>query len=188
MTIFTLGPYCSYERTVSQWKNAVFKFCPFLLPCLCPPSPSLQVVHQCGTSEWDAKLDALTTSEDALRAAVRVHLFTLLFEDCKLLCAKIVSGSKVISRMVELLSETQNILKSWKVSRSEREPWHKPYAATAVPETPKWMTPMLLFIDLHEKVVLGINRRAKLEKVQRIAEFTSCFLSHSHSVCLFILI
>ena len=31
--------------------------------------------------------------------------------------------------------------------------------------TPKWMTPMLLFIDLHEKVVLGMNRRAALTKV-----------------------
>jgi hypothetical protein len=31
--------------------------------------------------------------------------------------------------------------------------------------TPKWMTPMLLFIDLHEKVVLAMNRRAALNKV-----------------------
>ena len=35
---------------------------------------------------------------------------------------------------------------------------------THVP-TPKWMTPMLLFIDLHEKVLLGMNRRAKLAEV-----------------------
>ena len=33
------------------------------------------------------------------------------------------------------------------------------------PQTPKWMTPMLLFIDLHEKVVLGMNRRSALSKV-----------------------
>ena len=34
------------------------------------------------------------------------------------------------------------------------------------PQTPKWMTPMLLFIDLHEKVVLGMNRRSALSKVR----------------------
>ena len=34
-------------------------------------------------------------------------------------------------------------------------------------ETPKWMTPMLLFIDLHEKVILGMNRRARLAKVRK---------------------
>ena len=28
--------------------------------------------------------------------------------------------------------------------------------------TPKWMTPLLLFIDLHEKVILGMNRRTAL--------------------------
>ena len=32
-------------------------------------------------------------------------------------------------------------------------------------ETPKWMTPVLLFIDLHEKVLLGMNRRARLAKI-----------------------
>ena len=33
-------------------------------------------------------------------------------------------------------------------------------------ETPKWMTPVLLFIDLHEKVILGMNRRAELAEVR----------------------
>ena len=31
--------------------------------------------------------------------------------------------------------------------------------------TPKWMTPLLLFIDLHEKVILGMNRRTALEPI-----------------------
>ena len=40
-----------------------------------------------------------------------------------------------------------------------------PGAAPVALETPKWMTPVLLFIDLHEKVLLGMNRRARLAKV-----------------------
>ena len=39
-------------------------------------------------------------------------------------------------------------------------------AAAAAAGTPKWLTPMLLFIDLNEKVVLGMNRRAALTKVK----------------------
>jgi hypothetical protein len=40
------------------------------------------------------------------------------------------------------------------------------------------MTPMLLFIDLHEKVVLGMNRRAALVKVKYISWFTFSHLRY----------
>merc|ERR1712059_156254 len=32
-------------------------------------------------------------------------------------------------------------------------------------ETPKWITPMLLFIDLYEKVVLAMKRREAMGKI-----------------------
>ena len=51
--------------------------------------------------------ERLSNGPEALRAAARIHLFTLLFEDCKLLCAQIVNKSKVVSDMVKLLNFVQ---------------------------------------------------------------------------------
>ena len=51
--------------------------------------------------------ERLSNGPEALRAAARIHLFTLLFEDCKLLCAQIVNKSKVVSEMVKLLDVVQ---------------------------------------------------------------------------------
>ena len=91
----------------------------------------------------------------AARAAVRIHLFTLLFEECKILCAKIVEESKIVSSMTHLLATAQNVLQTLNSSTTDPN----------LNLTPKWMTPLLLFIDLHEKVVLGMNRRSALETV-----------------------
>jgi hypothetical protein len=41
----------------------------------------------------------LCSSDDATKAAARIHLFTLLFEECKLICAKIVDEVGVVSVM-----------------------------------------------------------------------------------------
>ncbi len=98
--------------------------------------------------------EELCSGADALRASARVHLFTLLFEECSVLCAKIVDESRAVAHMTKLLSTAQVVMKA--ASARQR--------ATPV-ETPKWMTPMLLFIDLHEKIILGMNRRARLAKV-----------------------
>ena len=51
--------------------------------------------------------ERLSNGPEALRAAARIHLFTLLFEDCKLLCAQIVNNSRVVSEMVKLLDVVQ---------------------------------------------------------------------------------
>ena len=47
------------------------------------------------------------------KAAVRIHLFTLLFEDCKLLCAKIVQETQILTSMTRLLHVTQQKLKQY---------------------------------------------------------------------------
>lgn len=103
-------------------------------------------------------IEAFATGADAQKASARIHLFTLLFEDCKILCAKIVHESKVAVEMTMLLEC------SWKVMEAAKEAAKASSVEGHVP-TPRWMTPMLLFIDLHEKVLLGMNRRAKLADV-----------------------
>ena len=82
-------------------------------------------------------------SPESARAAVRIHLFTLLFDDCSRLCVRLVEGSGAVELMVRLVTVAQEALQS---QQGERE-------------TPKWITPMLLFLDLYEKVVLAMQRR-----------------------------
>jgi E3 ubiquitin-protein ligase HUWE1 len=93
----------------------------------------------------------LVSCSAASRAAVRIHLFTLLFEDCNRLCVRLVEEASVVELMVRLVSAAQEALAVYQL------------AATHV--TPKWVTPMLLFIDLYEKVVLGMKRRAAMAEV-----------------------
>ena len=82
----------------------------------------------------------------ASKAAVRIHLFTLLFEECKVLAAKIVDESNIVMAMTHLLSNAPKVLGGIDTEKKENQQI-----------TPKWMTPLLLFIDLHEKVILGTD-------------------------------
>ena len=41
----------------------------------------------------------LCSSDDATKAAARIHLFTLLFEECKIMCAKIVEQVGAVTSM-----------------------------------------------------------------------------------------
>ena len=86
--------------------------------------------------------------EESKKAAVRIHLFTLLFEDCSRLCVNLVENSGAIGAMVRLITVTQESLQMQTSST-----------------TPKWITPMLLFIDLYEKVVLAMNRRSAMSDI-----------------------
>ena len=42
-------------------------------------------------------------AQDSARAAVRIHLFTLLFEDCSRVCVQLVEGSGTIELIVQLI-------------------------------------------------------------------------------------
>ncbi len=110
-------------------------------------------------------LAALCSSGDAARASARIHLFTLLFEDCSILCAKIVDESRAVADMTRLMTTMQEVMKKAK----------QEHGSSASIVTPRWMTPMLLFIDLHEKIILGMNRRARLASVS-YSLLNSCLL------------
>merc|ERR1712226_306251 len=85
---------------------------------------------------------------ESTRAAVRIHLFTLLFEDCSRLCVRLVETSGAVELMVRLVATAQEVLQ-----------------VAETRETPKWITPMLLFIDLYEKVVLAMKRREAMGQI-----------------------
>ena len=94
----------------------------------------------------------LSQGEEALKASARIHLFTLLYEDCRMICAKAVDEANIVSKMADLLDKTQKAM----IAKVEGE---------KIPETPKWMTATLLFVDLHEKVILGLKRKSDLSDV-----------------------
>ena len=71
--------------------------------------------------------------------------FRFRFFQCKVLAAKIVDESSIISAMIHLLSSAPNALQHEQKDQK-----------TSTVTTPKWMTPLLLFIDLYEKVILGM--------------------------------
>eukprot|EP00092_Neocalanus_flemingeri_P041280 GFUD01044951.1.p1 GENE.GFUD01044951.1~~GFUD01044951.1.p1 ORF type:complete len:4316 (+),score=1501.53 GFUD01044951.1:136-13083(+) len=93
---------------------------------------------------------AVKEAPESARAAVRIHLFTLLFEDCSRLCVQLVESSGAIELMVQLIAVAQEALQGAPVEGRE---------------TPKWITPMLLFIDLYEKVVLAMKRRDAMASI-----------------------
>ena len=79
------------------------------------------------------------------KAAVRTHLFSLLFEDCSKLCVELVEQSDTMQEIVELIEMTQTVL----LNKANKNPESKIDGNY----TPKWITPILLFIDLYEKVM-----------------------------------
>ena len=85
----------------------------------------------------------LSSSAASAKAAVRIHLFTLLFEDCSRLCVELVESTATMPDMVSLVDVTQAALNKIKLEGPETKD---------MLATPKWITPMLLFIDLYEKV------------------------------------
>jgi len=94
--------------------------------------------------------EGVAEGSESARAAVRIHLFTLLFEDCSRLCVQLVESSGAIQLMVQLISVAQEALQG---------------APGVARDTPKWITPMLLFIDLYEKVVLAMKRRDAMASI-----------------------
>ncbi|XP_068082120.1 E3 ubiquitin-protein ligase HUWE1 [Anabrus simplex] len=100
------------------------------------------------TGEEESQIvTVLTASINALSLATRIHLFTLLFEgpgfqEMHIPCALVVERSGVLPSLVKLLLETQKLMT----------------ACSNMP-TPKWMAPLLLLLDLLEKVAVLSRRR-----------------------------
>ncbi|XP_036596594.1 E3 ubiquitin-protein ligase HUWE1-like, partial [Trichosurus vulpecula] len=98
-------------------------------------------------SEW---ISQMVTLPQASNLATRILLLTLLFEELKLSCARIVESSGILNILIKLLEVVQPCLQAAK----EQKEVH----------TPKWITPVLLLIDLYEKTAVSSKRRAQMNK------------------------
>ncbi|CAG0892782.1 unnamed protein product, partial [Cyprideis torosa] len=89
------------------------------------------------------------------RAAVRLHLFALLFERMRMPCARIVSQPGC--RLIDSLATVSRLLREYLEAHPEASLSVSPYLA-----------PLFLLLDLYEKVALASQRRATvLEQGQR---------------------
>uniref|UniRef100_A0A3Q2Q442 E3 ubiquitin-protein ligase HUWE1 n=1 Tax=Fundulus heteroclitus TaxID=8078 RepID=A0A3Q2Q442_FUNHE len=98
-------------------------------------------------SEWTRQM---ATLPQASKLATRILLLTLLFEELKLLGARVVEKSGILDLLIKLLEVVQPCLQAAKE--------HKDI------QTPKWITPVLLLIDFYEKMAVSSKRREQMNK------------------------
>ncbi|PWA30953.1 hypothetical protein CCH79_00010758, partial [Gambusia affinis] len=98
-------------------------------------------------SEWTRQM---ATLPQASKLATRILLLTLLFEELKLLGARVVERSGILELLIKLLEVVQPCLQAAKE--------HKDI------QTPKWITPVLLLIDFYEKMAVSSKRREQMNK------------------------
>ena len=103
-------------------------------------------------TEWASQVANIP---EASKAATRIHLFTLLFEEMRVQCATQFSKLNIIDDMVHLLEKSQHLLAL--VANNNK--------SSIV--TPKWLAPLILLIDLYDKAAIASARRAPLLKATK---------------------
>uniref|UniRef100_A0A3P8ZUI9 E3 ubiquitin-protein ligase HUWE1 n=1 Tax=Esox lucius TaxID=8010 RepID=A0A3P8ZUI9_ESOLU len=98
-------------------------------------------------SEWTRQM---ATLPQASNLATRILLLTLLFEELKLSCARVVENSGILNVLIKLLEVVQPCLQAAKEQKDV--------------QTPKWITPVLLIIDFYEKMAVSSRRRSQMNK------------------------
>lgn len=106
-------------------------------------------------NEWTS---ALKNAPEAERVAVRVHLYSLLFEELKIPCANLLSQMNAIDSLVQLLEVALDLFTLSKDNSTESQS----DLVTNASQTPKWLAPTILLIDLYEKGAVASQRRAPL--------------------------
>ncbi|KAM9855812.1 E3 ubiquitin-protein ligase HUWE1 isoform 2-T2 [Aulostomus maculatus] len=92
----------------------------------------------------------MSTLPQASKLATRILLLTLLFEELKLVSARVVENSGILDLLIKLLEVVQPCLQAAKEQKDI--------------QTPKWITPVLLIIDFYEKMAVSSKRRAQMNK------------------------
>lgn len=89
---------------------------------------------------------------EANKVAVRVHLYSLLFDERKVQCANLIHETNALDCLLKLLEKGYELFET-----SVRE------SPSPMPsQTPKWLAPTILLIDLYEKGAVASHRRAPL--------------------------
>ncbi|XP_075434570.1 E3 ubiquitin-protein ligase HUWE1 isoform X9 [Ascaphus truei] len=104
-------------------------------------------------SEW---INQMATLPQASNLATRILLLTLLFEELKLPCARVVETSGILNVLIKLLEVVQPCLQAAK----EQKEVQTPNSSSLF----RWITPVLLLIDFYEKISVSSKRRVQMNK------------------------
>ncbi|KAK7483667.1 hypothetical protein BaRGS_00025100, partial [Batillaria attramentaria] len=107
----------------------------------------LEVVSSDGTNA--EMVQKLTSSEEALKFGTRLHLLSLLLEDMNLPCAEAIHKGHLLELLVAVLTATHHLLATAKDA-----------------STPKWLAPLLLLLDLFEKISVISKRKAEANRLR----------------------
>ncbi|KAI8504284.1 E3 ubiquitin-protein ligase huwe1, partial [Branchiostoma belcheri] len=94
--------------------------------------------------DWSSQLSNLA---QAAQLSARAHLFTLLFEELRQPCAQVLEDSGLVTVLVSLLETAQQCLSACKEA-----------------PTPKWLAPVVLLVDLYQKMAVSSKRRNAITK------------------------
>ena len=108
-------------------------------------------------ADYKERCDLFNETENSKKLAYYTHLFTLFFEvplhfDMKGPCGLAISRAKLVPCFVELLIQTETVLR---MRNNKKQP------------IPKWLTPILLLLDSLEKVALSTQRKYKMHLVTK---------------------
>lgn len=134
------------KKMLQELIDQIFECVNKLLECSKPLTSS----DRKSLIEWAAQMSQIP---EASKAASRIHLFSLLFEEKKNECAQYVEESNLISCLITLLDSAQDILLLLKPKYSN---------STSKIITPKWLAPVILLIDLYDKAAVASKRKAPL--------------------------
>lgn len=109
-------------------------------------------------NEWTSQLK---NAPEANKVAVRVHLYSLLFDEMKIQCANLMHKCGAIDCLVALLEVGLDLFSLSKDYFHNSSDINNDQA-TLSSQTPKWLAPTILLIDLYEKGAVASARRAPL--------------------------
>lgn len=142
------------KKMLQQLISEIFSCVNKLIECSKPLTSS----DRKSLTEWASQMSQIP---EASKAASRIHLFSLLFEETEKRneCAQYIEESNLINHLITLLDSAQDILLCLKPKHST--------SATNKIITPKWLAPVILLIDLYDKAAIASKRRAPLLSIQK---------------------
>ncbi|XP_053377275.1 E3 ubiquitin-protein ligase HUWE1-like isoform X3 [Mercenaria mercenaria] len=126
------------QRNGQEWQNMVLNTLVEEVKTLAKSILSLS-----SPSDFSNKM----AETEAAKFAVRIHLFSLLFEETMMPCAEAVENNNLTDLLVQVMMAGKDYL-----------------MAVKSVSTPKWLAPLLLLLDLYEKVSVISKRKAEAEK------------------------
>ncbi|XP_015767939.1 PREDICTED: E3 ubiquitin-protein ligase HUWE1-like [Acropora digitifera] len=99
----------------------------------------------------EGSMSQLNAAPEAARLSSLLHLTCLLFEEKKFRCEATIEKFGILTSLLELLEVCQTILLQSKLTGGK-------------PNTPAWLSPLLLFLDTHEKMAVTTRRKELHDK------------------------